>query len=63
MTFDYRSEALKILPWVCAVCQRKVPGSRLRELTVRHKDGDYLNNPVDGSNWEILCKECKETAK
>ena len=57
---DYRSEALKILPHICARCAREFSGKRLRELTVHHKDGDHHNNPLDGSNWELLCIYCHE---
>ena len=57
---DYRDRALKILPWICARCAREFPASRLRELTVHHKDGDHHHNPPDGSNWELLCIYCHE---
>jgi hypothetical protein len=57
---DYRSQALKILPHVCARCAREFSGRRLRELTVHHKDGNHDNNPPDGSNWELLCVYCHE---
>ncbi len=57
---DYREQALKILPWICTRCAREFPGSRLRELTVHHKDGNHDNNPPDGSNWELLCIYCHE---
>jgi len=56
----YREQALKILPWICARCAREFPASRLRELTVHHKDGDHDHNPPDGSNWELLCVYCHE---
>ncbi|TAK38625.1 MAG: HNH nuclease family protein [Betaproteobacteria bacterium] len=56
----YREQALKILPWICVRCAREFPGSRLRELTVHHKDGDHHHNPADGSNWELLCIYCHE---
>src|SRR5438128_2072449 len=56
----YREQALKLLPWICARCARELPASRLRELTVHHKDGDHHNNPPDGSNWELLCVYCHE---
>jgi hypothetical protein len=32
----------------------------LGELTVHHKDGDHMNNPRDGGNWELLCVQCHE---
>jgi hypothetical protein len=57
---DYRAQALKILPHVCARCAREFEGKRLKELTVHHKDGDHHNNPADGSNWELLCIYCHE---
>jgi hypothetical protein len=57
---DYREQALKILPWICGRCAREFPASRLRELTVHHKDGNHHHNPPDGSNWELLCVYCHE---
>jgi hypothetical protein len=57
---DYREKALKILPWICARCGREFPASRLRELTVHHKDHDHTRNPPDGSNWELLCLYCHD---
>jgi len=56
----YREQALKLLPWICVRCAREFPASRLRELTVHHKDGDHDHNPPDGSNWELLCIYCHE---
>jgi 5-methylcytosine-specific restriction endonuclease McrA len=57
---DYRSQALKIFPWVCGKCGRDFSGKNLRELTVHHKDHNYKNNPPDGSNWELLCIYCHD---
>ena len=57
---SYREQALKLLPWICTRCAREFPASRLKELTVHHKDGDHDNNPPDGSNWELLCIYCHE---
>ena len=57
---EYREQALKILPWVCAKCGRDFSGKKLRELTVHHKDHNYNNNPPDGSNWELLCIYCHD---
>jgi hypothetical protein len=57
---SYRERALKILPWICTRCAREFPASRLRELTVHHKDGNHDRNPADGSNWELLCIYCHE---
>jgi hypothetical protein len=57
---DYRDAALKLFPWICARCAREFPASRLKELTVHHKDGNHHHNPPDGSNWELLCIYCHE---
>ena len=57
---EYREQALKILPWVCALCGRDFTGKNLRELTVHHRDHNYKNNPPDGSNWELLCIYCHD---
>ena len=59
---DYRNQALKIFPWVCARCGREFQGKKLRELTVHHKDHNHDNNPPDGSNWELLCLYCHDNA-
>ncbi|HPO15719.1 MAG TPA: YajD family HNH nuclease [Candidatus Hydrogenedentes bacterium] len=56
----YREQALKLFPHVCAKCGREFSGARLRELTVHHKDNDHMNNPPDGSNWELLCLYCHD---
>jgi hypothetical protein len=57
---SYREQALKIFPHVCGRCGREFSGKRLRELTVHHKDNDHMNNPPDGSNWELLCLYCHD---
>ena len=57
---SYRHQALKLLPWICARCAREFTASRLRELTVHHKDGNHHHNPPEGSNWELLCIYCHE---
>ena len=57
---DYRERALKLYPWVCAACGREFDGKNLRELTVHHKDHDHDHNPLDGSNWELLCLYCHD---
>lgn len=56
----YRERALKLYPWVCGRCGREFAGTRLRELTVHHKDHNHDNNPLDGSNWELLCLYCHD---
>jgi len=56
----YREQALKLFPHVCARCGREFSGPALRELTVHHKDSNHMNNPPDGSNWELLCLYCHD---
>jgi 5-methylcytosine-specific restriction endonuclease McrA len=56
----YRERALNLYPHVCGRCGREFSGVRLRELTVHHKDHNHDNNPLDGSNWELLCIYCHE---
>jgi 5-methylcytosine-specific restriction endonuclease McrA len=56
----YRERALKMFPWICALCGREFSGKELRMLTVHHKDHDHNNNPLDGSNWELLCVYCHD---
>ena len=56
----YRDQALKLFPWICGRCAREFTRENLRELTVHHRDHDHDNNPVDGSNWELLCVYCHD---
>ena len=56
---NYRERALKIYPWICGRCAREFTRANLRELTVHHRDHNHDNNPVDGSNWELLCLYCQ----
>ena len=56
----YREQALKLYPWICGRCGREFSGKTLRELTVHHKDHNHDNNPLDGSNWELLCLYCHD---
>jgi len=60
MKDEYRNQALRILPHVCAKCGREFSGKNLQQLTVHHKDHNYKNNPPDGSNWELLCIYCHD---
>lgn len=57
---EYREQALKLYPHVCARCGREFSGKKLRELTVHHKDHNHDNNPPDGGNWELLCLYCHD---
>ncbi len=57
---DYRELSLKIHGLICAKCGREFAPKDRRLLTVHHKDGNRLNNPADGSNWENLCVYCHE---
>jgi len=56
----YRDQALRLYPSICARCGREFSGKKLRELTVHHKDHNHDNNPLDGSNWELLCLYCHD---
>jgi hypothetical protein len=57
---DYREQSLKIHGLICAKCGREFDAKNRNLLTVHHKDGNRLNNPEDGSNWENLCVYCHE---
>lgn len=37
----------------CAICGRRPPGVYLE---IDHRDGDPRNNPIDGSNFQLLCR-------
>ena len=56
----YREKSLKLYPWVCGRCAREFTRTNLRELTVHHRDHNHDNNPLDGSNWELLCLYCHD---
>lgn len=56
----YRERALKMYPWICGRCAREFTRVNLRELTVHHRDHNHDNNPLDGSNWELLCVYCHD---
>jgi 5-methylcytosine-specific restriction endonuclease McrA len=57
---DYRERSLKIHGLICAKCGREFDEKTRHLLTVHHKDGNHLNNPPDGSNWENLCVYCHD---
>jgi predicted amidophosphoribosyltransferase len=57
---DYRERSLKIHGLICAKCGREFDYKNRNLLTVHHKDGNHLNNPPNGSNWENLCVYCHE---
>ncbi len=56
----YRERALKMYPWICGRCSREFTRENLNELTVHHRDHNHDNNPLDGSNWELLCLYCHD---
>ncbi len=56
----YREQALKLYPWVCGRCAREFNNKNLRELTVHHKNHNHDDNPINGSNWELLCLYCHD---
>jgi len=45
---------------VCAKCGREFGDKDRHLLTVHHRDGNHMNNPPDGSNWENLCIYCHD---
>jgi 5-methylcytosine-specific restriction endonuclease McrA len=57
---NYRDQSLKIHGLICAKCGREFDFENQHLLTVHHKDGNHLNNPPDGSNWENLCVYCHD---
>lgn len=57
---DYREQALNMYPHICGRCAREFNRENLNELTVHHRDHNHSNNPVDGSNWELLCVYCHD---
>jgi predicted HNH restriction endonuclease len=57
---NYRERSLAIHGLICARCGREFTAAQRHLLTVHHKDGNHLNNPPDGSNWENLCIYCHE---
>jgi predicted HNH restriction endonuclease len=57
---NYREKSLALHGLICARCGREFTESQRSLLTVHHKDGNHLNNPPDGSNWENLCVYCHE---
>ena len=57
---DYRERSLEIHGLICAKCAREFDYKDRHLLTVHHKDGNQMNNPPDGSNWENLCIYCHE---
>jgi len=56
----YRDQALKLYPWICGRCAREFDHTNVQELTVHHKDHNHDHNPLDGSNWELLCLYCHD---
>jgi len=59
-TSSYREQSLKIHGLICAKCGREFDYKDRHLFTVHHKDGNRLNNPPDGSNWENLCIYCHD---
>lgn len=56
----YRERSLQIHGLICARCGREFDHKDRHLLTVHHKDGNPMNNPADGSNWENLCVYCHD---
>lgn len=45
----------------CERCSKDLQGVSRYKYCVHHRDHDRGNNPVDGSNWELLCKACHQS--
>ena len=56
----YREQSLKLYPWICGRCRREFTRQSVQQLTVHHRDHNHDNNPLDGSNWELLCVFCHD---
>ena len=56
----YRTQALKLFPWICGRCARTFDHANLQLLEAHHKNNNHHDNPPDGSNWELLCTYCHE---
>ena len=56
----YRQKALNMYPHICGRCAREFSGKNLKELTVHHRNHNHDDNPIDGSNWELLCLYCHD---
>ncbi len=57
---SYRGRALRMFPWICGRCAREFDHTNVHELTVHHKNHNHDHNPLDGSNWELLCLYCHD---
>jgi 5-methylcytosine-specific restriction endonuclease McrA len=51
-TCAYKKYARKMFGDNCQMC-----GSE-KQIHVHHRDFNHSNNPLDGSNWQILCRSC-----
>ncbi len=56
----YRERSLRMYPWICGRCSREFTRENVAQLTVHHRDHNHDNNPLDGSNWELLCVYCHD---
>lgn len=55
-SYSYRQKAVEILGSKCQNC-----GSE-SDIHIHHIDFNHSNNPIDGSNWQVLCRSCHSTA-
>lgn len=44
----------------CERCCADLADAGRYHWTVHHRDHNPNNNPLDGSNWELLCKACHQ---
>ena len=49
---SFREAAIKLLGKNCQICNTKT------NVHTHHIDGDIINNPLDGSNWQRFCGSC-----
>jgi hypothetical protein len=56
--FRRRGREIKEQKRYCEKCDKDLNGSTQYLWCLHHKDFDRRNNPIDGSNWELLCKSC-----
>lgn len=44
----------------CERCHTSLAAADRYGWCLHHRDHDRNNNPLDGSNWELLCKRCHQ---
>lgn len=44
----------------CACCNKDLIDATHYQWCIHHIDHNRYNNPMDGSNWKLLCKKCHQ---